>query len=63
MPGCETILLERNLRGLKSENPIVRGLACGHLGNLARYTDQGYSALAKVLATEKHEYARRSAAG
>jgi HEAT repeat protein len=55
-------LLERYRGRLKSDDGSKRGYAAGGLGGLAAYADV-VPDLVGVLKDDKHEYARRSAAG
>jgi hypothetical protein len=55
-------LLERYRRGLKSEDGSARGHAASGLSGLARYADV-VPDLVEVLKADRHEYARRCAAG
>ena len=55
-------LLTRYREGLKVEDGTERGYAAGSLGGLASYADV-VPDLIEVLKSDKHEYARRSAAG
>ncbi len=56
-------LRQRYVAGLKSGDAIIRGMATGGLGGLARYTDAPIPTLVEELKPDRHEYVRRSAAG
>ncbi|MGH7606858.1 MAG: HEAT repeat domain-containing protein, partial [Gemmatimonadales bacterium] len=56
-------LRERYVKGLKSDDPTIRGMAATGLGELARYTDAVVPTLLETLKADRHEYVRRSAAG
>jgi hypothetical protein len=52
-------LLERYRKGLKSPDPMLRGLAAGSFARRETDPDAVAAALVKVLKKEKHEYVRR----
>ncbi len=55
-------LLARHRAGLKSSDPITRGLSASALAELNRYVNV-VPDLVGILESERHEYARRSVAG
>ncbi|HEX4608592.1 MAG TPA: HEAT repeat domain-containing protein, partial [Urbifossiella sp.] len=56
-------LAARYAKGLKSQEPVIRGVAAGHLAVLEPDRQKAVAGLLDVLREDKHEYVRRSVAG
>ena len=56
-------LIARCTKGLKSKEPVIRGIAASTLAGLELDRKQAVKGLVKVLKEDKHEYVRRSVVG